>query len=346
MNFVEYLIVGDGYAGTFFAHQLIKNKKKFKLFSEGKKSASHISAGVCNPVVLKRFNKIWKAEEELDYLHQIFQEMEEYLGKNYLISSPVVRVFHDEEEKKSWLKKSEQPELKPYLNQNILHLKTVENPYGAASVNHSLRLNVAEYFHDFINYLKRTESLEEECFDYHRLNLAEKKYKNIHFDKIIFAEGVAVNQNPFFNFVPVRPNKGHRLSVELSHPSEDFIIKKRFFLFPTSPNEYFYGATYDRENSQLTVETSKVEELKSSLQEIYSEDFRVKDVFVGFRATTPDRRPILGAHSQYSFLYILNGLGSRGALNGSFFSKTLFDFIENQQELSPEIDVKRYFKHV
>ena len=61
MKKVDYIVVGDGYAALFFAHQLLKENKSFIIFSEGKKSASQISAGMINPVVLKRFTSFWLA---------------------------------------------------------------------------------------------------------------------------------------------------------------------------------------------------------------------------------------------------------------------------------------------
>jgi len=42
-------------------------------------------------------------------------------------------------------------------------------------------------------------------------------------------------------------------------------------------------------------------------------------------------------------MFILNGLGARGVLNGSFFSKVLYDFIEHEKEINPEVDVNRFF---
>jgi len=123
MEKVDYIIVGDGYGAMFFAHQLIKNNKSFRLFSEGKTAASHISAGVCNPVVLKRFVEISNAQEQLDYLNVIFGEIEDYTKVNYLIDEKVVRIFHDEKEKQLWLKKSEKEELKPYLNPKFSYIK-------------------------------------------------------------------------------------------------------------------------------------------------------------------------------------------------------------------------------
>jgi hypothetical protein len=67
--------------GSFFAHQLIKEKKSFKIFYDDNISASQVSAGVCNPVILKRFNTFWKSQEQIDYLNVIFKEIEAYTFK-------------------------------------------------------------------------------------------------------------------------------------------------------------------------------------------------------------------------------------------------------------------------
>jgi thioredoxin reductase len=80
MQNVDYIIVGDGYAALFFAHQLIINNKSFVLFSENKKSASQVSAGIINPVVLKKFTTFWKAQEQIDFLKNSLKEIEGYTG--------------------------------------------------------------------------------------------------------------------------------------------------------------------------------------------------------------------------------------------------------------------------
>lgn len=108
MKNVEYIIVGDGYAGLFLAHQLIKNNKSFVIFSEGRKSASQVSAGIINPVVLKKFTTFWKAQEQIDFLKDSLNEIKSYTGENYLINAPIHRIFHDENEQNLWLKKISQ----------------------------------------------------------------------------------------------------------------------------------------------------------------------------------------------------------------------------------------------
>ncbi len=343
MEQVDYIIIGAGYAGIFFAHQLIKEKKSFKIFYDGSISASQISAGVCNPVILKRFNTFWKSREQTDYLDIIFKEIELYTSKNYLINENVVRIFHNDSEKVQWTKNAQKEDLKSYLSSDFITLESVENPFGAGKVNQSRRVDVSNFFLDMFKYLEDNKYLIKEKFEHQLINNEENSYKNIAFKNLIFCEGVASWQNPFFDRVPIQSNKGHCLKVKLTVRPDSYIIKKKHFLFGVGKDEYYYGGTYDRFDQNGDINQNSLEELKTGLQEIYINGFEIQDVNIGFRATVADRRPILGRHQEHTNLYILNGLGARGVYNGSYFSKVLFDFIENGLKLESEIDVKRFY---
>ena len=340
MKKVDYIIVGDGYAALFFAHQLIKNNKSFYLFSEGKKSASFVSAGIINPAVLKRFTTFWLAQEQIDSLKKTLSEIEGYTHKNYLIEKPILRVFHDEKEKELWLKKSSEIS---FLSNDFIKINSIKNPFGCGKVNHSARLNVRDFFTDLMNYLEQNSHLIKEKFDYNLVKTENSTYKNIQFKNIIFAEGMAVKENPYFSEIPVEANKGHHLEVKLSEKIEDdFTIKKKHFIFPLNENTYYYGGTYDREQTHHKIDNSAVEKLINALAEFYPNDFEVTQVKFGFRPTVKDRRPIVGAHSEFKNFYVFNGLGARGILNGNYFAINLYNHLENGEEIHPEVDLKRF----
>lgn len=340
MKKVDYIIVGDGYAALFFAHQLIKNNKSFYLFSEGKKSASFVSAGIINPAVLKRFTTFWLAQEQIDSLKKTLSEIEGYTHKNYLIEKPILRVFHDEKEKELWLKKSNEIS---FLSNDFIKINSIKNPFGCGKVNHSARLNVRDFFTDLMNYLEQNSHLIKEKFDYNLVNTENSTYKDIQFKNIIFAEGMAVKENPYFSEIPVEANKGHHLEVKLSEKIEDdFTIKKKHFIFPLNENTYYYGGTYDREQIHHKIDNSAVEKLINALAEFYPNDFEVTQVKFGFRPTVKDRRPIVGAHSEFKNFYVFNGLGARGILNGNYFAINLYNHLENGEEIHPEVDLKRF----
>ena len=340
MKKVDYIIVGDGYAALFFAHQLIKNNKSFYLFSEGKKSASFVSAGIINPAVLKRFTTFWLAQEQIDSLKKTLSEIEGYTHKNYLIEKPILRVFHDEKEKELWLKKSNEIS---FLSKDFIKINSIKNPFGCGKVNHSARLSVRDFFTDLMNYLEQNSHLIKEKFDYNLVKTENSTYKDIQFKNIIFAEGMAVKENPYFSEIPVEANKGHHLEVKLSEKIEDdFTIKKKHFIFPLNENTYYYGGTYDREQTHHKIDNSAVEKLINALAEFYPNDFEVTQVKFGFRPTVKDRRPIVGAHSEFKNFYVFNGLGARGILNGNYFAINLYNHLENGEEIHPEVDLKRF----
>lgn len=343
MRNVDYIIVGDGYAALFFAHQLLLNNKSFVIFSEGKKSASQISAGIINPVVLKKFTTFWLAQEQIDFLKKSLKEIESYTGHNYLIESPIHRIFHDENEQKLWLKKSDNDELRNFLDENFAHLNGVKNDFQTGKVNQSARLNVKGFFEGILHYFENKGNLIKEKFDYALIDTSNSTFKDFSFKNILFSEGMGVKENPYFSDIAVNPNKGHHIRVKLSESiPKDITIKKKHFLFPLDDNLHFYGGTYDREQLHHEIDNSAVAQLQKGLSEFYPYDFEIKEVYFGFRPTVKDRRPILGRHSHHHNFYVFNGLGARGILNGCYFSKTLFDYIENDNPLPKEISIDRF----
>jgi glycine/D-amino acid oxidase-like deaminating enzyme len=343
MQNVEYIIVGDGYAALFFAHQLTKNKKSFVIFSEEKKSASQISAGIINPMVLKKFTTFWLAQEQLDFLKTSLDEIEIYTERNYLINASIHRIFHDENEQKLWLKKSQTEELSNFLDTDFKHLKVVKNDFNTGLVRQSARLDVHSFFGDLLRFHDENSRLIKEKFNYTQLNITESTYQHFKFKNIIFCEGMAVKNNPYFSDIPVIANKGHHIRVKLPKSiPENITIKKKHFLFPLNNDLYFYGGTYDREQLHEHIDDSAIEQLRNGLSEFYPNDFDIEEVHFGFRPTVKDRRPILGRHSEHQNLYVFNGLGARGILNGCYFSKSLYDFIENNIDLPQEISLERF----
>jgi hypothetical protein len=299
-----------------------------------------VSAGIINPAVLKRFTTFWLAQEQIDSLKKTLSEIEGYTHKNYLIEKPILRVFHDEKEKELWLKKSNEIS---FLSNDFIKINSIKNPFGCGKVNHSARLNVRDFFTDLMNYLEQNSHLIKEKFDYNLVKTENSTYKDIQFKNIIFAEGMAVKENPYFSEIPVEANKGHHLEVKLSEKIEDdFTIKKKHFIFPLNENTYYYGGTYDREQTHHKIDDSAVEKLINALAEFYPNDFEVTQVKFGFRPTVKDRRPIVGNHPEFKNLYVFNGLGARGILNGNYFAINLYNHLENGEEIHPEVDVKRF----
>ncbi|MCS7074147.1 MAG: FAD-dependent oxidoreductase, partial [Bacteroidia bacterium] len=69
--------------------------------------------------------------------------------------------------------------------------------------------------------------------------------------------------------------------------------------------------------------------------------FRVLEHRSGIRPTTKDRRPVVGQHPEFGFIYYLNGLGTKGVLLAPFTTLQLQELILNQKSVHPEISISR-----
>ena len=82
---VDYLIVGQGLAGTTLAFHLLKsNKKIFILDDCDSTSSSRVAAGLFNPITGKRNVKTWKADILFPYMKNFYRELEDFLGIKFL----------------------------------------------------------------------------------------------------------------------------------------------------------------------------------------------------------------------------------------------------------------------
>ncbi|MDO4782433.1 MAG: FAD-dependent oxidoreductase, partial [Capnocytophaga felis] len=77
----DFIVVGAGLAGVSFCNVLEQNGKSFCLISDNSQIASLVAGGVYNPVVLKRFTSVWKAQEQMRILHSFYNEIEEKIHK-------------------------------------------------------------------------------------------------------------------------------------------------------------------------------------------------------------------------------------------------------------------------
>ncbi len=260
-----------------------------------------------------------------------------------MIEAPIHRIFHDEKEQQLWLKKSSNDDLFHFLDKNFTHLNILKNDFNSGKVNQSARLDVNGFFTGLFDFLENRQQIIREKFIYSDINTSDHTYKNFNYKHIVFCEGMEVKNNPFFSGIPVVPNKGHHIKVKLSQAlPENITIKKKHFLFPIDDEKYFYGGTYDREQLHQEVDSSAVEQLINGLKEFYPYDFSIEEVNFGFRPTVKDRRPIIGRHPEHSNMYVFNGLGARGILNGCFFSGSLYEYIENAIALHQEVSLERF----
>lgn len=348
---IKYIIVGQGLAGSCFAFECLKKNLSFILIDETQGiKTSRIAAGIFNPLILKHFTLSWKVEAFLELMHRSFREFEALLKEKYIYDFSTYHIFRNSHEIKTWSKKSKN--LKGFLGDF-----EIKNPYSfikapmeMGEIKKTGRVDLARLISDFRRFLKKKNLIWEEKFLYEKINLSPKRgvhYTNLKADYIVFCQGSQLEENPFFNYLPLIKNKGELLTIRLNEIQIKEMIHSKVFLLPQKEkNIYKIGATYQRLQGNLeekTTQDAKIE-LLSKLQTFLSCPFELISHDFGIRPTVIDRRPLIGIHPKHNSLALLNGLGSRGVLLAPNMAKFLIKHLENQKEIPSEIDLNRLFK--
>ena len=346
---LDTIIVGFGIAGLNYADQLRKQNKDFCVIAPEDKSASHVAAGIINPTVLKRYNPVWNSEEFLEHALQSYNEIQKLLSDQVLYSKPIYRILNSILEQNQWSVAASKPLLEKYLTADLISseaLTNIQSPFGYGEVHCSARVATEKLIEIY-----REEIIKEfiiiDKIDYQELNIEENSvlYKNIKAKKIIFCEGFHSVNNPLFNYLPLIGSKGEILFIESNELNEEVIIKGPIFIVPLGKNYFWVGATFNRTDKTSNISEEGRNWLIKKLQQNLLADYKIIDHKAQVRATVTDRRPLLGRHPKHQNAYILNGLGTRGVMMSPLLSQWLYEYIEGNSKLPPEVDIKRFENH-
>ena len=161
----------------------------------------------------------------------------------------------------------------------------------------------------------------------------------------IFCEGVGIKNNPYFNYLPMKPTHGDILTIKSTDLKLEEVVNKNMFILPLGDDIYKVGATYNWELQEAVPTESGKDELIEKLKSFTSFSFEIVKHEAGIRPTVSDRRPLIGVHPEHNNLYVFNGLGTKGVMIAPYYSKQLSDFINEKVSLNEAVDIKRHEKY-
>lgn len=348
----NYIIVGQGIAGTVLAHTFLNEGKTVLIIDEGSEhSTSAIAAGLYNPVVFKRLVKSWMADDLIPFMDAFYNDAEQLLGQRFYYKKQIVKLFADVAEKEFWLKKTGE-DVGKYLSRAIdEHFlnELIENPHGAAEVKSAGNLDTSVFLKAFRDYFLKKNGLLQEKFNYGDLSISEQgvSYHNQDADKLIFCEGYKATQNPYFEWLPFKLTKGELLTIKLSENTvipQEKVINKGVFILPLGADLYKVGATYEWEDLTDQPTEKGRRELIKKLQKVVQAPFEVVDHQAGVRPTVLDRRPLIGLHPEHPTVGVFNGMGTKGVMLAPYFAKEFSLFLHKGKPLPDEANSDRFRK--
>lgn len=340
---IDYLIIGQGIAGTLLSYTLMEAGATVLVMDEYKlNSASRVAAGVINPVSGRRFTISWQYDEIYPVAVETYRRMEQLLGIPVFKERDIWNVLPSEQLKEAFMERTtglaymRVPETDPYeqwLNQ----------PFGAAVIRGGTVL-LNNLLPAWRTYLQQHNALREERIDLSALQINDSiRYKDIDARRIIFCEGAQIVNNPWFKQIPFLLNKGEVLKVRIPGFQTNDIIKRSITLVPQSPEVYWVGSTFAWDYPDEDPTPEKREFLEAGLQQLLKVPYEVLTQEAGVRPSGTDRRPMLGMHPENPVLGIFNGLGTKGSSLAPAMAARFAAHLLRNEPLWPEIDIKRFF---
>lgn len=343
---VDFLIIGQGICGTFLSHELQKANQSFIIIDESKPfTASKTASGIINPVTGRRIVKTWMIDDLMPFAWNAYQALEKELDISCISEKPIIDCFTTPQMRMAFIERFEK-------DQQYLSLPADENDwlsflqydFGYGIIQPAFLVDMPVLLSSYRKKIAGNNQLKDEYFDAAHLIIKENgvEYKGIAAGKIIFCDGVAGFDNPFFPNLPYGLNKGEMVLVNIPGFPTSHIVKKGYSLVPWQDSIFWLGSTYlwEFDNDQPTAGFYQFAE--NWLKQTIKLPFTIVDHRASVRPATLERKPFVGMHPVQTNTGILNGMGTKGCSLAPFFAKQLVDHLLYNHPVMPDAHVHRF----
>lgn len=349
----QYLIIGQGIAGTLLSYILWKHNKSFLVIDDPHKfpKASLVAGAVINPVNVNQWTVRGDDQQYIRTALETYQSMEETLGVS-LVRKTAMLVFHENEYKCRLYDKAQSlhPDYvqEPDKAEILLSHRLFRHEYDIGKVAPVWKVNAAELLSAWSGFLKSRGLIIQEYCKPEECRPTSKgmRYKDIIAEKIIFCEGAVAAHNPFFSKLPFNRNRGEALLLSVPELPAAYAYHHHIRLVPAKENLFWCGSNYRWQFDNLLPDQAWRLETETTLRQWLSIPFKVVDHVVAERPTTAGQHFFAAMHPTLPSVAILNGLGTKGFSYGPALSWALYRQLTdpNQPATSPGTPLQHWLK--
>ena len=345
---LDCVIIGQGLAGTCLAWQFLwRGVQVLVIDREDQDSASRVAAGLMTPVTGQRLVPSWRLGEFWPAAFEFYRRVEAELEASFLLERGQIRLFSNQQEQERFANRDPAENREWITAPASVSPDEFHNEHGGFEIPRAARLNVAAFLEASRDHfqklgLYRTANVDprEVAIDGETVELPRLGITARH---LVFSQGFAAAENPWFSEVRFDATRGEILTLRIPGLTELRIVNRGLWLVPLGGDLFRAGATYDWDNLDAGPTEAGREELCLRLREFLKLPFEVVDHDAGVRPIVIGRHPIIGRHAEYPQLAIFNGLGSKGSLQAPLLARQLTELLLDEKPIEREVDVTSRF---
>jgi glycine/D-amino acid oxidase-like deaminating enzyme len=289
-----------------------------------------------NPISFKRVILSWRAKSMMEQSIRFYQYLERRYGLQLLRPVQAQRVHASNEERSLWKMRQLEEPVGSFIGDPI-RIPQVDAPFGSIGINGCYWLNTQDLLEAHRSAWLGADGLIEAEYN----GITERvgtslRVSNVTTSSVIHCTGA------FHSVAGLVPVQGEVLTVHIEGLEMDHSIHRSCFLIPLGNNNYRLGSTFNWKTVWGGASEEGQRELVDKLKKLIDLPLTIVDHWAGTRPTTKDRRPLVGPLPNRPGEFLLNGLGSRGAMVAPWCAAHLADQLENGVKPDSEVDPMRF----
>ena len=334
---VDFIIVGQGLAGSILSYQLLtKGKTVLVIDNHRQNSSSEVAAGIINPITGPRLT----LSDDFSYFYTnaktLYQTLETKLNVSIWSELSQQRLLKNAKQFDFYKNRLNNPKYKHYLD-GLLHPNVFDHQEQVIKINQNAVVDSKRLLNEIHTWLTEQGKVHSVKLNYEELKFDEAgvQYANLRADKIIFCEGYQAIQNPWLKNLPFLLSKGEILTLNLEQKHGD-LLNWGNWLVPIH-DYYKLGANYEWDNLDLSPTKKIKQSLLDSLNQNFNFNVDTINHEAGIRPTTKHRQPFIGPIKSKLNAYCFNGFGSKGCLIIPSYANLLTDHLCHNRVLPKKV---------
>jgi glycine/D-amino acid oxidase-like deaminating enzyme len=342
---VDFVVVGQGLAGTALAWQLRRRGRRVVVIDRGEGvSASRVAAGLVTPVTGKRLAKSWRWDELYPAAVSFYRSIEAATGTSLFHERPTVRILADAAERAEYERRSGDV-LAGLVREGELNRDWFDAPFGAFEMPAAARLDVGTYLDVSRAVFARDGGWREGEVDLAAdIELASGGVRlsrmGLQAEAVVICRGYSAAPDPWFGSVRFNAAKGEILTLRVPGLREERVVHRGIWLAPLGGVTFRAGSTYEWDDLTPAATAAGRERIEGQLRRFLRLPWEVIEHRAAVRPVIDAGYPVLGRHPRFPQIAYFNGLGSKGSLLAPFFAEQLARCLVGEGSVEPQADVR------